>query len=120
MDLKLAFTTALLMALATILIRAIFGKQVARVVVVIGALSVLLPLVLIVVLGVIGMLEAGPGSAGPASSDTIGGVVNYVAENLPALVISAIAGAVVGFLVGLIKKATPKRVRAKVRQRIRL
>ena len=58
MDLKLAFTTALLMALATILIRGIFGKRVAWIIGFVGALSVLLPLVLIVFLGVLGMLES--------------------------------------------------------------
>jgi hypothetical protein len=41
-------------------------------------------------------------------------------ENLPDLVISAIAGAVVGFCLGAIKKVTPKKVRAKVRHSVRL
>lgn len=120
MDLKLAFVTALLMAMATILIRAVLGKKVAWLISVVAALSVLLPLVLIVVLGVIGMLEPGPEGAGKAASDTITAIVNYIADNLPGLVISAVAGAVVGFLAGAIKKAIPKRLRTSVARRIRL
>ena len=55
----LVFVTALLMALAAILIRAMFGKRVAWFIGVIGALSVLLPLVIIIILGIMGMLKAG-------------------------------------------------------------
>jgi len=120
LDLRLAFVTAALMALATILIRAVFGKKVAAVVTLIGVLSLLLPLILIIVSGVTGMLNAAPDTEGKVSSDTITAIMNYVANNLPGLVISAIAGAGVGFLVSLIKKATPKKVRKKVSQRMRL
>jgi hypothetical protein len=117
MDWILVFTTALLMALAAILIRAMFGKRVAWFIGVIGALSVLLPLVLIIVLGIMGMLKAGPGTV---PDDTITAIFNYIVENLPELVISAVAGAIVGFLVTLLKKVTPKRFRKKVAKRIRI
>ena len=117
---RLAFITAALMALATILIRAIFGKKVVAIITVIGILALLLPLVLIIVSGVTGMLNATLESEGKVSSDTIAAIMNYVADNLPGLVISALAGAAVGFLFGLIKKATPKKVRKKVSQRMRL
>lgn len=120
MNLKLAFTTALLMALGTVLIRAVFGKKVAWVIGLVGALSVLVPLVLIVVLGIMGMLESDSIGAGQAASNTASAVFAYVAENLPNLVISAIAGAVVGFCLGAIKKVMPRKVRAKVRQSVRL
>ncbi len=120
MDLKLAFTTALLMALATVLIRAVFGKKVAWVIGFVGALSVMLPLVLIVVLGIVGMLESDSVGAGQAASNTASAVFAYMADNLPGLVISAIAGAVVGFCLGAIKKITPRTVRAKVRHSVRL
>jgi hypothetical protein len=120
MDWKLAFITALLMALATILIRAVLGKKVAWVVGVIVGLSVLLPLLLIIGLGVAGMLKAEPGSMGKASSETIAAIYNYMVENLPGLIISAVAGAIVGFLVTLIKKVTPRKMRSKVKRAIRL
>ena len=120
MDLKLAFATALLMALATIVIQAIFGKKVAWVIGFVGALAVLLPLVLIVVLGVVGMLESDGAGMAEEASRTMTAVLDYMVKNLPDLIISAIAGAVVGFLVGTLKKATPKKVRRKVSQRIRL
>jgi hypothetical protein len=116
MDWILIFITALLMAIAVILIRAIFGKRVAWFIGVIGALSVLLPLVIIVVLGIMGMLEAGAGT----SSDTIAAIYKYMVEKLPELVISAIAGAIVGFLITLLKKITPKRFRKKVATKIRI
>ena len=120
MDLKLAFTTALLMALATVLIRAVFGKRVAWVIGFVGALSVLVPLLLIVILGVVGMLESDSVGAGEAASNTMSAVLAYMVENLPGLVISAIAGAVVGFCLGAIKKVTPKKVRSKVGRAVRL
>jgi hypothetical protein len=120
MDLKLAFTTALLMALATVLVRAVFGKRVAWVIGFVGTLSVLVPLLLIIVLGIMGMLESDGIGAGEAASNTVSAVFAYMVENLPDLVISAIAGAVVGFCLGAIKKVTPKKVRAKVRHSVRL
>jgi hypothetical protein len=120
MDLKLAFTTALLMALATVLIGAVFGKKVAWVIGFVCALSVLLPLVLIIVLGVAGMLESDSVEAGQAASNTVSAVFAYLVENLPSLVVSALAGAIVGFCLGAIKKVTPKKVRARVRHSIRL
>jgi len=116
MDWILIFITALLMAIAVILIRAIFGKRVAWFIGVIGALSVLLPLVMIIILGIMGMLKAEPGT----NSDTISAIFNYVVEKLPELVISAIAGAIVGFLITLLKKITPKRFRKKVARKIRI
>ena len=116
MDWILVFVTALLMTLAAILIRAMFGKRVAWFIGVIGALSVLLPLVMIIVLGIMGMLQAGSGT----SSDTIAAIYNYMVEKLPELVISAIAGAIVGFLMTLLKKITPKRFRKKVARKIRI
>ncbi len=120
MDLRLALTTAVLSALATILIGVMFGKRVAWIIGFAGTLSVLLPLILIVVFGVTGMLEADGAGVGQAASNTETAIINYMIENLPGLVISAVAGAVVGFIFTLIKKATPKKVRAKVKQRIRL
>ncbi len=119
MDLKLAFVTALLMALITVLIRAIFGKKVAWIIGIISTLSVLLPLILIVVLGVMGMLENGSNS-GQVASNTISSIFNYMIKNLPELFISAVAGAIVGFLLGMIKKVTPKHIRKKVARRIRI
>jgi hypothetical protein len=119
MDIKLAFVTALLMALLTVLIGAIFGKKMAWAIGIIGALSVLLPLLLIVVLGITGMLETGANST-QVASDTINSITGYMVKNLPELVISAVAGAVVGFLIGLLKKITPKKVRRKVVKRIRI
>jgi len=116
MDWMLVFVTALLMALAAILIRAMFGKRVAWFIGVIGALSVLLPLVIIIILGIMGMLKAGPGT----SYDTITAIYNYMVAKLPELVISAIAGAIVGFLMTLLKKITPKRFRKKVARKIRI
>jgi len=77
---------------------------------------VLVPLVIIIVMGVIGVLDAGPGMADQASSDTIAAIINYMINNLPGMVISAIAGAVVGFLVTAIKKVTPKKVQRKVKR----
>jgi hypothetical protein len=119
MDIKLAFVTALLMALLTVLIGTIFGKKVAWAIGIIGALSVLLPLILIVVLGITGMLETGANSS-QVASDTISNITGYIVTNLPELVISAVAGAVVGFLIGALKKLTPKKVRKKVAKRIRI
>ena len=120
MDLRLAFTTAVISALASILIGAVFGKRVAWIVGIVGTLTVLLPLVLIVVFGVLGMLDASGPGVGQAASNTETEIIDYMAQNLPALIISAVAGAVVGFIFTVLKKATPKKVRAKVRQRIRL
>jgi hypothetical protein len=119
MDIKLLFITALLMAFITVLISAIFGKRVAWVIGIISALSVLLPLVMIIILGIMGMLDKGANS-GQVASNTISSITNYLVENLPGLVISAITGAVVGFLLGIIKKITPKRIRKKVAKRIRI
>ena len=119
MDIKLLFITALCMALITVLINAVFGKKVAWVIVIISALTVLLPLVIIIVLGIMGMLDEGANSQVVASS-TISSIINYMKENLPELVISAVAGATVGFLLGLIKKITPRRIRKKVARRLRI
>jgi hypothetical protein len=118
-NLRLAFVTALLMALLTVLISAIFGKKVAWVIGMIGTLSVLLPLILIVVLGVSGILENSEG-VGQVASDTISNIVRYMRDHLPGLVISAVAGAVVGFILNSLKKITPKRIRKKVAKRIRI
>jgi beta-lactamase regulating signal transducer with metallopeptidase domain len=120
MDLRLAFITASLMALATIMVRAVFGKRVAWIIAFIGALSLLLPLILTVVFGAMGMLSADRETSGRVSSETITAILNYEAENLPVLVIAAIAGAIMGFVLSLVKKATPRRVRSKVRRAIRL
>ncbi len=119
-DLKLAFATALLMALLTIIIGAVFGRRVAWAIGIVGAVSVILPLILIVVLGVAGILEAAPANAGQTSANTVGAIVDYLVSNLPGLIISSIAGALVGFLVTGIKRFTPKRVRRHVARKIRV
>lgn len=54
------------------------------------------------------------------ATDTISKIMTFMAENLPELVISAVAGAVVGFLLGLVKKVTPRRIRKKVIRRLRI
>jgi hypothetical protein len=120
MDLRLAFITALLMALAAVLVRAVFGKKVAWAVGAIGALALLLPLVLIIAAGVTGMLQTQPGAADDVSSGTVSAIVKYVAEYLPDLAISAVAGAIVGLLLSLLKKVTPRKVKTKVRRAVRL
>jgi predicted membrane-bound mannosyltransferase len=108
------------MALAAVLIQAIFGKKVAWTVGFVGGLALLLPLFVIIAAGVSGMLKDGPGAAADTSSETITAIVNYMAENLPGLVISAIAGAVVGFLLSLLKRLTPRKVRSRVKRAIRM
>ncbi len=119
MDLTFLFITALLMAFLTFLISVIFGKRVAWIIGLTGALSVVLPLVMIIVLGIMGMLERGADS-GQVASNTIGSIIRYMAENLPELVISAVAGAIVGFILGWLMKITPRRISRKIARRMRI
>jgi hypothetical protein len=97
-----------------------FGKKVAWMIGFIGSLCVFVPLALIIVLGVSGILESGPGGQGQASQSTIGDIIDYLIKNVPGLVISAVAGAAVGLMLSLLKKATPRKVRSRVKRRLRV
>jgi hypothetical protein len=119
-EFKLAFITAALTALGTVVIRAVFGRRVAWVVGFIGSLCVFVPLALIIAFGVAGILESGPGGQAQASQSTVGATIDYMTQNVPDLVISAFAGAVVGLLLSLLKKAAPRKVRSTVTRRLRV
>jgi hypothetical protein len=119
-ELRLAFITAALTALGTVLIRAVFGRKVAWVIGFIGSLCVFVPLALIIVFWVAGLLESGPAGQALTSQGTIGTIIDYMIKTVPDLIISAVAGAFVGFLLSLLKKATPGKVRSRVKRRLRV
>jgi hypothetical protein len=119
-ELRLAFITAALTALGTVVIRAMFGRKVAWVIGFIGSLCVFVPFALIIVFGVAGFLESGPAGQAQASQSTVAAIVDYMIKTVPGLLISAVAGAFVGFLLSLLKKATPRRVRSRVKRRLRV
>jgi phosphoglycerol transferase MdoB-like AlkP superfamily enzyme len=104
-DLLFLFVLALSLAIATVVIRKLFGKRVAAVVKLLLTAAVILPLVLIIFFGITRSLQASQENAREIGLATARAVVDYAVVNLPGIVISDIAGIMVGHTVApLIKR----------------
>ena len=103
MDLGLYFVIAVIIAFATWLIGVIWGYKTKRTIITIGAIAAILPIVIIFIAGWWGMLQE-PGSDGEMANKTIEAIIDYMANRLPYIYISDMAGVLVGVVVSLFTK----------------
>lgn len=100
MDLIPYFIIAIVMAILTWLIGVLWGYGTKQAITTLIALTVLLPIIIIYLTGTLGMLHD-PEATEEIGAWTIEAIVNYVAANLPYIVVSDIAGIIVGWVASL-------------------
>jgi len=100
MDLGLCFIIAIVMAITTWLIGVLWGYGTKQAITTLITLIVVLPIIVIYITGVLGMLH-NPEATDEMVAWTIKAIFNYVAENLPSIAVSDIAGIFVGGMISL-------------------
>jgi len=99
MDLTLYFFIAISMAFGTWIVGKIWGYGAKEAIGTMAGLAVALPMILIFIVGAFGILD-NPEEAGEITSSVIESLINYIADKLPYIVISDVAGITVGRIIG--------------------
>jgi hypothetical protein len=104
MDLTIYLFIAILMAAATFAIGKIFGDKAKQAILYLAGLAVILPIIVIALVGMLGMLQTDPATAQEIAASTTEAIINYVAEKLPYIVISDVAGIIFGGIASLFSR----------------
>ena len=99
------FLLAIVMAAVVFLLTIYFGDEIGKLIASAGSIMVIMPVFLYFIFGMFGMLNSDPKTSQAIADSTITNIVNYVANQLPGIIISDIAGAIVGAVGGVIVKA---------------
>jgi len=99
---ELQFILALVVAIVVFILTLVFGKKIGAWLGSIGAAVVIVPLLLIFLSGSLGILSADAETAQIIADSTIERIMQYLANQMPGIVIADAAGAIVGAIGGTI------------------